>query len=202
MKTSFFVALLAVLSLPACDRLSLQNPTAEPAAIPAFAAAAARGPYLQVLVNDSGASAVLARETFRDDIATWLAEDGTTVSTDSAGFLLATRGLGGDMIGTDARESRALVLSRRPGRATRLHSFYDFDNKSVQRAYICDITRQAPAPLALSSGTITAQIMVEDCASADQQFLNVYWLNAAGRIVQSSQWGGDFAGTLTFRIVP
>lgn len=191
----------ACVALASCAQLPVPGLPGSRAPVPQVLAAAQAGaPIMQVIVNDREQSSLVVRETRRDGVETWLAPDGISLSLQD-GFLLTTRGLGGDVLGSDVAESRALVLALRPGRATRLHSFLDGDNQVQRRAYICDITRQADAEIALTEGMVATRVMVEDCSSADQQFLNLYWLDRQGQIVQSRQWAGDFAGPLTFRIV-
>lgn len=194
---------LALGLLSACGNLPIPGQSGAAGPDPVFAAAVQAGsPVLQVIVDSTGDNTAIVRETFRNGIGTWVSSDSLSVALDDAGFLIATRGLGGDMLGSDVSESRALVLAAQPGRATRLHSFLDFNNKSVQRAYICDITRRANTVVDFGTARIPARFVVEDCASSDQRFVALYWLDAQGRIIQSRQWAGDFAGTLTFRIVP
>ncbi len=196
-RTLLWIGLSA---LTACGALPL--PGRAPAVDPGFAALAQAGaPRLQVGLLSQRAGTVVVRDTVRDGYATWVSQDGASLTL-NRGMLVATRGLGGDMLGSDVSEPLAIVLQRSPGRVTRFHTFLDGENRPVRRAYICDIEDRGPRELTFGAATLQTRLIGEDCASQDQTFLNLYWIDGTGQIVQSRQWAGDFAGILTFRIVP
>ena len=148
-----------------------------------------------------GINSGAARETVRDGVTTWRSPDGITLATQD-GFLIATRGLGGDMLGSDIRDAMAVVLGGGSGRVTRFHTFLDGENNAVRRAYVCDIRQSGPSEVQLNQQAVPTRLITEDCASQDQQFVNLYWQDRRGQIIQSQQWAGEFTGGLTFRIVP
>ncbi len=186
------------LLLASCSAL----PGVTPGAGPAVGNLASQGkPVLQVGILSKKTGTLVALDTVRGPFETWVSADGASI-TMRDGMMVATRGLGGDMLGSDIDESRAAITRRSPGRVTRFHTFLDGENRAQRRAYICDIADRGPRDVPFGAVSVPAQLIAEDCASQDQAFLNLYWLDQSGRIVQSRQWAGEFAGILTFRIVP
>ncbi len=181
---------------------ALQLPGGQPNVDGTVVALAQQGaPRLQVGILSLGASTVVVRQTVRENFETYASIDGASITMQD-GMMIATRGLGGDMLGSDISESLATVSSQKPGRVTRFHTFLDPENRAERRAYICDIAIRGPRDVPFGETQVATQLIAEDCASQDQTFLNLYWIDSSGKIVQSRQWAGDFAGVLTFRIVP
>ncbi len=184
----------AIPGLPAAD--------ATPTETPAFAAARAGGAEaIQIGVLRSGLSSILFLDTFRDGVGTWISSDGVSIAMRD-GMMIATRGLGGDLLGSDVTEPFVAITSGQPGQVTRFHTFLDGENRAVRRAYVCDITARGDRQITLGDRDVPVRLLGEDCVNPEQQFLNLYWIDNTGRILQSRQWAGDFAGVLTFRIVP
>ncbi len=193
-------SICALLMLAGCGGLSL--PGSAPAPSPEFAVLAQQGaPRLQVGVLSQGAGTQVVRQTVRDGFETYVSADGASLTLDR-GLLVASRGLGGDMMGSDIAQSQALIFARRAGQVNRFHTFIDGENRAERRAYVCDIAVRGARDVPFGDVSVATTLMAEDCTSQTQQFLNLYWLDRSGRIVQSRQWAGDFSGVLTFRIVP
>nr|MCU0803203.1 YjbF family lipoprotein [Paracoccaceae bacterium] len=88
--------------LPGCQPVLQKLSGSEPPKVTALSAAALTGPVLQVEIASRGANAPLSRVAMNGDVETWLAVDNISVSL-RQGVLVASRGLGFDLMGADAQ---------------------------------------------------------------------------------------------------
>jgi len=161
----------------------------------------AGAPALIVAVEDRKATGLFALETRRRGIATWLSSDGLTLST-SSGFVVATRGFGGDLLASDATQSEALILTGRAGVAKRFYTFLNGNDEAVTRSFVCDISSRGARRVDLGKREPVTRLMQERCQSLDQSFQNLYWVDLSRReIAQSRQWVGEFSHALALRLV-
>jgi hypothetical protein len=170
---------------------------------PRFAQLSREGaPALQVGIEDLDVAGVMRRDVTRNSFETWISQDNATVTL-AQGMLVATRGFGGDMMGSDVSMSAAFVLDIRVGQATRFHSFLGGNDQVETRAYICAISSRGPRRLRIGNTVFDTRLMQEDCSNPDQRFTNLYWVDpGSGGIVQSRQWAGAFIGPLALRVIP
>ena len=156
-------------------------------------------PVSVVILTDRGQNSGLVPINENRGVVTWLAVDGSTLSTRD-GLIIATRGLGGDLLAADVSQTNALLKARRPGRAQRFHTTLDGDIQADTRAFVCDITDSGPGVLELPDGPRDIRLMLEDCYGAQAEFLNLYWIaDSDGTILHSSQWLGPTIGNVTLR---
>ncbi len=107
----------------------------------------------------------------------WLAPDGSGFTFDE-GLLVATRGVGNDLMSSDLSQLRALLRAGRDGTAERFHSLLDGEGRIVLRSYVCSVT-------------ISGQIAREDCAGLSENFINTYQISpGTGRVLSSRQQAG------------
>ena len=159
-------------------------------------------PRLEVGFPSRDLAGVMLLETERDGVQTWLTADGATITLEQ-GMLTSAIGFGGGMSGSDLRQSAALILTGRSGRAERFHSFLNGDDEIELHAYRCRITPLGPDTVVVQGTPVATQKQQEDCYGLAQQFTNIYWVqDSTGRIVQSSQWTGDFLGNMVIKVVP
>ena len=190
--------LLILLSLGACTETRLEGsvPLDGPAvtARPTVAVPAVPGERLLAEIVADGRSGSYFRNARNGPHVTWAAADESALVTRD-GLLTATFGLGYDLLSADVSEARALIRSRRSGRATRVHRYLDGENQVVTRAFLCDLDTAG-------EGTEYRRI-VEACQGADIAFENDYVLAADGRIVTSRQWVGPEIGRIRItRVAP
>jgi hypothetical protein len=171
-----------------------------PAQSPQFRALlATTAPAIVVSVEERDAATGFLRQTSRDGVETWISPDNVALYL-QAGFLVGTRGLGGDMMSADIGQSAALVLGRGTGQVERFMSFLDGNDQVTIRSYVCDIESRGGREIATPTGQAQTVLMQERCTNPTQEFQNLYWVSAAtGEIVQSRQWAGDFSGPLAIR---
>ena len=158
---------------------------------------------LEATLERSGIFAYLFIDTVRQDvhpgqITVWRTEDNITLSLRS-GVLVATRGLGGDVLSTEvslaqnrpgptATSPRALHVRSGNAKATR----FDLD---------CEIVDLGPDPVAIVEIVYPTRHLQERCSAAQGgQVVNDYWVDARSDIIwQSRQWAGPQIGYIAFR---
>ena len=173
------------------------QPTA--ASAPFQALLATPAPAIVVSVEDRDAATGFLRQSARDNVETWISPDNVALYLEQ-GFVVGTRGLGSDMMAADIRQPAALVLSRRNGQVQRFMSFLDGNDQVTVRSYVCEIQGRGARQIDLGAGLVPTVLMQERCTNPDQDFQNLYWVDAGtGQIVQSRQWAGDFIGPLAIR---
>lgn len=211
------VALLALLA--ACSKSSSPGVSTEaggawmasvqsliPGAIggpgPRYRALAAAGAPVQLLFSEETGGfdqMRLERRTPAGD-ETWLASQGMTVSMRD-GMLLATRGLGRDVLAADGRETRRLLAARQEGQAKHFMAFLNGENEVEREAFVCDIRREDDQTIDLLTREQRMQVMSESCMGSSYGFYNLYWIDPAdGRIWQSRQFVSSTAGMMAFRL--
>lgn len=158
-------------------------------------------PALIVAVEDREQTAVFLRRVRRDGVENWISADEVSLDFRS-GFLVGSRGLGGDLMTADVAQSRALVLSGRAGTAKRFHSYLGGEDQVEIRTYVCEIASRGARDVDLGKRVVATRLMQERCQGADQSFQNLYWVDPGrGEIVQSRQWAGAEIGPLASRQV-
>lgn len=172
------VAGLALLLAAGCDRMSRTlDLTGTVAAVPPQPIGPAR---LRVTLPATGAQATLAPVARNGDVTVWQTLDGITLSFRS-GVLVATRGLGDDLMSADVNGTLAML--RGTDEATHyphIRSYLDGEDRTVFRSFQC--RRDARAEAA------PARRITERCASPHGETTNTYWLDQTGEITRSRQW--------------
>ncbi len=117
---------------------------------------------------------------------TWTSQSGFTASFQD-GLLVATRGLGDDLMASDTGQVRA-VLAQGGGQAQRAVDFLDdFDQIETVR-FECEIDAQGREVVDLGLRQPELAKYEETCSSPKLVFTNIYWLDEAGEILQSRQF--------------
>lgn len=134
-------------------------------------------------------------------VTTWRTEDNITLSLRN-GVLIATRGLGGDLL-----SSEVALSPQRPGPASGARAahvrFGDIETARVPLA--CDVVDLGPAPVTIVEIVHPTRHVQERCTGAGGgidagQIVNDYWIDSrAGIIWQSRQWAGPGIGYIAFR---
>jgi len=225
------LALLALLALAACSRgdtatpLELQVVKAGQAAIAANRAAKNPTPVLTRAVLDTIDDALLEVTLERRDqraylyvsaqrrdgdpgsIVIWRTGDDITLAMRND-VLIATRGLGGDILSATVQ-----VAGDRPGPARGGEKSFDIralDNKALRLTLACTLSDLGPATIEIIARTYATRHIRETCeggavgdgTGAPGQVVNDYWVDArAGLVWQSRQWAGPQTGYLRIRRV-
>jgi hypothetical protein len=160
-------------------------------------------PALEATLERSGIFAYLFIDAVRDDagpgrVTIWRTEDNVTLALRS-GVLIATRGLGGDLLSSDVAIARG-----RPGPAgsgARTAHVRTGNVKAVSVTLACDLADLGPDPVEIVEIIYPTRHLQERCTGADGgQVVNDYWVDSrAGIIWQSRQWAGPGIGYVALR---
>lgn len=141
---------------------------------------------LRVSIPSTGAQATLGPVARRGDVTVWQTLDGITLSF-RGGSLIATRGLGDDLMSADVAGRLEMLRRARTadesGYYPHIRSYLDGEDRTVFRGYQC---RQVSRT---GDGRDGALRRIEElCVSPTDRFTNLYWLAPGGAVVRSRQW--------------
>ncbi len=164
------------------------------------------GSFLEATLERSGRLAYLYVNAQRRDggpglITVWRTEDNVTLATRN-GVLIATRGLGGDVL-----SSAVQVRGTAPGPATggeKVQYIAALDNKAVRLALACERVDLGPATIVIVERAHATRHLQERCEGAgigdSGPVVNDYWVDSRTDLVwQSRQWAGPYIGYLRLR---
>ena len=132
------------------------------------------GPILIVQIPSRDAVAVLTRVGTNNGVDTFLTPDGVSISLRD-GMVVATRGLGFDLMTADIAEP-LMAVKGSGDTAVRVHRYLDGENQIVAKSFGCAY-----------SVTAVRQV-TETCTSSSDNFENIFVMNANGNIASSRQW--------------
>jgi len=159
-------------------------------------------PYIEVTLENRDISAYLTQQQVRRDdtpgqIVVWRTEDHITLALRS-GVLIATRGLGDDIL-----SASALVAAGRVGpvaNGERRYQIRGLDNRTQSLVMACNLTDLGTETVEIVEQRYTTRHMQERCEGAGGVVVNDYWVDSrSGRIWQSRQWAGPTIGYLRIR---
>lgn len=152
-----------------------------------------------VLQEKTGAFAIASVYGTNGSHVTWVTPNKRTMTLDR-GMLVATRGLTADLMSVEDGGAAHLVSSRQSGTVVKGYRYLTSSEEIALLELTCAIERGAPAQV--NSGEISTQtiLMTENCrTSAGHKITNSYWVDDAGRVIQSVQWINGTAGKIVFR---
>jgi len=157
----------------------------------------AGGPLLRAGVPRLGTQAMMRPSGRNGDVITWEAPDEVSISL-AGGVLVATRGLGFDLMSAEVRQTRGMLAGApMPARGyARLHSYLDGENRVQFESFLCREAGRRPETITLRGMTRQTLRVTESCTSPDVGFVNEYWLGADGLLWRSRQWIGPRLGYL------
>lgn len=159
-------------------------------------------PALQVNPETRGGSDFLRLVSRRDDddpgtVAVWRASDNAQVFLRN-GVLIGTRGIGGDIISTEADATVAAVMGARAGGGARRYFLSDGGYSDVELVLSCDIRNLGPETTQIVNLRYQTVHLRENCiGGVDDRvsIVNDYWVQADSGIVRRSrQWAGPYSG--------
>jgi len=178
---------------------------AAPAARPPLTRAAldtVDDPYIEVTLENRDIFAYLSQQQVRRDdtpgqIVVWRTEDHITLALRS-GVLIATRGLGDDIL-----SASALVGAGRVGPVSggqRRYQIRGLDNRTQLLVMACSLTDLGGETVEIVEQRHATRHLQERCEGAGGVVVNDYWVDSrSGRIWQSRQWAGPTIGYLRIR---
>ena len=144
--------------------------------------------FLRVDIPSTGAAAILLPAATNAGVSTWRTADGVTVSL-TDGIVVATRGLGHDLMTADVRGTGAAMQGTTAQDYARRMRYLNSDAKDVFLSFTCSM-RQG------SSGGNGQRLLQETCHSDTASFTNNYWFDSTDRVQRSRQWISPEVGYL------
>lgn len=131
----------------------------------------------------------------------WRTENDVSLTTRD-GVLVATRGLGNDMISSDSRAIRASLAGRAPGQGARPQIYSALDNKPVEMDLVCEIADLGRETIVIVERRHVTDRFRETCTLEGGTVVNDYWIDSRGSTVwRSRQWAGPWIGYVEIRQV-
>ncbi|MGJ8588271.1 MAG: YjbF family lipoprotein [Yoonia sp.] len=149
-------------------------------------------------VNEDLAS-VFARVSRNGDLITWVSDNGVSLTLRD-GVVIATRGLGDDLMGTTAGQVYEGLVSG-GGHTVRIHDYLDGEDQIVRREYVCEIATLRSEAIEIYQHKHQTRLISETCTGDAGGFRNLYWIDAAGMIWQSRQWVSPRVGAVDIQIL-
>ncbi|KEO50930.1 YjbF family lipoprotein [Thioclava pacifica] len=149
------------------------------------------GTGLEVVIPSRNASAVLRPIGQNGTIGTWASDDNISVSVDR-GVVVATRGLGDDLMGADAEPTLAALRGETAGPYRRTYRLLDPEDHARYVLMGCEMETEGAEVLA-GRRLIRNE---ESCATAGLRAQNLYWTDGAGQIVAARQWTSPKVGAI------
>lgn len=141
---------------------------------------------LQVTLESGNAIAIVVKVGENRGKLTWVTSEGIGITTEN-GMLIATRGLGQDLMAADTDEVYRALQNRR-GMAVRVHDYLNNLNRIDRRSFQCEISPAGSAQIVIF-GVQHATVKVDEvCTNPELEFTNSYWIDSSGTIWQSRQW--------------
>lgn len=155
-------------------------------------------PVMLVTVDARRQQALIAEVQTNRDVATWSSVDDITLSFRN-GVLVATRGMGADLMAADVPE-----VSRSSGSGkshVRVHTLLNGEDQAVQTKYTCTFRTVGVENVEIVELSYQLTHIVESCAAGGVRFSNAYWLADDHRMRKSRQWVSPEVGFLTIEDV-
>ena len=184
------VTAMALMGCQSIGQSFIGQPHFETAKLPPSVLA---GPVIEVRIPTRGATATLARVGVNRDVETWLTKDNISLSFQQ-GVLVASRGLGFDLMGADASGTLAALAGRGAPAYRRHMRFLTGEHDSTWLMASCSMATVA-------SDQPNLRLFEEQCTAHRNQFMNRYWLDDNGTIRRSRQWVAREIGYVETRLV-
>lgn len=156
--------------------------------------AAIKAPLLLVTAPETDLAATLVPVAQNGPVQTWRTGDGVQLSL-HAGVIVATRGLGDDMMTSDATGLRR-ALGSGGGTYSRKITRLDGDFGTQFETWHCTLRLLGRQTLSMPLADIVTVQFEEECRGVNDGFTNQYALSRDGVVWASRQWVGPDVGYL------
>lgn len=161
----------------------------------------ADAPRMVLRIPQHGLAVTLLAAGTREGVVRWRDTENAQILT-REGMVIATRGLGDDLMAVQADGALALILAGAEGQVTRLHRHLDGEDRIEIHSWVCDIAPQGHDTVRIAETTrLEALLVTESCHGPRGTFSNRYWLRE-GRILQSWQFAGSALGQMHLLFLP
>lgn len=124
---------------------------------------------------------------------TWVA-GGATLTTQS-GFLLATRGLPGDLMAVEV-EGFGEAFKPGGGVYSRQMEFLDGRDQIQRLSFVCTVSTTAGQTVTVLDKSYPTTLYEDVCVGEKIQFTNQYWVDGTRKLRQTRQWVSETVGYL------
>lgn len=139
-------------------------------------------PILRAVIPVRGADALLTVGDTKGDVVTWVTTDGTSFTLRD-GILIQTRGLGPDLMSSQAPSVQALLADG--GTHQRVYYFLGEDDQTTRRTYDCTVARSAPEQVEIFARAHKVTKVTETCTRPQGTITNTFWIE--GSVVRKSK---------------
>ncbi len=146
---------------------------------------AASGPLIYAAVLQRGTSATLSLAGTNSGKDTWIAVDGISLTVQD-GLLIATRGLGDDLMAADVAKLRQGFQDGRQTR--RVHDYLTGQDEIRRQTYDCTMAAKGSTDIVIFERRQSVTLYEETCTGSASVFLNRYWRDGSGVIWKSQQF--------------
>lgn len=157
-------------------------------------------PLQSILYSQTGAFSVASVYGQNRGVTTWVTRDRRTVSFDGP-MLTATRGLGNDLMAVEDGGAVRLIATRQAGTVQKEYRFLDGEDHTNRFIVTCKIMPGETEQVTNGRISASTRVVRERCENGGFKVDNAYWVDGAGRVLQSVQWAGPSHGQLVFRRV-
>jgi len=152
------------------------------------------GEILYVTIPSRGAFATVAKVAVNQGTSTWQAADNITLSTRD-GVLVATRGLGVDLMSADNSGLRQ-ALAQGGGNYSKVLYSLDGEDQTVPVSLNCTLTAQSSETVVVVERAYETTRLGESCTGSEATFGNTYWRGHDGTLWASEQWVSGAIGMM------
>lgn len=156
-------------------------------------------PLALAVLEQRGVTAILTRIETNGAYGTWASSDRRSI-TIREGMVTATRGLGNDLMSSDAGGLAALIAARREGSGVRKQRYLDGENHTVEVIAECSVERAGGKQIKAGAVNTRATTMVESCSAGETRFQNSYDVDSRGFSVATRQWLGPVVGYVRIQV--
>ncbi|WP_245706623.1 YjbF family lipoprotein [Ruegeria marina] len=162
---------------------------------------ALEGAALEVTVEARDAAAYLYVNAERDDgaagqVTVWRTGDNSTIALRN-GVLVATRGLGGDVLSSEVRVGGGPGPS---GGGAHVMLIRGGDEEAQRMALVCELADLGTETIEIVERRYPTRHLQQTCSGSGGEAINDYWVDErAGLVRQSRQWAGPYLGYLRLR---
>lgn len=147
-----------------------------------------------VLLEKTDATALVYLVGRNGGVETWSSADGKTLAL-RQGVLLATRGLGPDLMGSGA-PSLARLASAGGGAHERIVVTLGGEDQTIRSRFSCTLAAQGGAQITIVLRSYAVRRVKESCTGDSGAFVNDFWFQGS-TLRQSRQWAGPGVGHIT-----
>lgn len=158
------------------------------------------GPLLLATIESQGATTILGMVGENGGKRTYATPSQQNLVLRS-GVLVATRGLGHDLMSTDLGPTPSLLAARQAGSANRVQRYLDGEGIERPLRLSCTLTPGTAQSYSFAGTDWSGLQMIENCKGSGLSIDNHYLVAANGTVILSRQWIGPKLGYVTLQTV-